>query len=1335
MYKDIDCPLSVQIDCFCNSYFHFRPFKMRIVLVTFVAVIACAVAQPQLHLLSDEYIDHLNSQNLPWKAGRNFDKDIPISHIKGLLGLKKRTVPSNLETIYHDDNGEELPKEFDARKQWSKCESIKEIRDQSGCGSCWAVSSAAAMSDRVCIHSDQKNQLRISDADILSCCETCGEGCNGGYTEAAFSYWNGPGVVSGGGYNTTDGCKAYPLPPCDHHIDGSLTPCKEEYPTPECRKQCDKGSHLKYNEDKHHGKKTYLVPRDERQIQLEIVKNGPVVAGFHVYADFVSYKSGVYQRDHSGKYLGDHAVRVIGYGVEKDKYPYWLVTNSWNDHWGDKGLFKIMRGNNECGFEEEIMRIHLLTLAIVIAPSISKPELHPLSDEYIEYLNNKNLPWKAGRNFDKDIPFSYLKRLLGAKTMEVPSGLETIYHEDNGEDLLKEFDSRKRWSKCQSIAEIRDQSGCGSCWAVSAASVMSDRLCIHSNQTNQLRMSGQDIVECCGKGRFGCNGGFVESAFDFWVDKGVVSGGGYNTTNGCKAYQLPSCSHIHSDTSLPPCKDYPSPQCNKQCDKVSELKYYEDKHNGNKSYLIPQDERQIQLEIIKNGPVVAVFHVYQDFFSYKSGVYVKDNSSRYVGDHAVRVIGYGVQDDIFPYWLATNSWNDHWGDKGVFKIMRGKNEFLMMKLAFIALAAVVCCTAAQAKLHFLSDEYIKYLNSKQLPWKAGRNFDKDIPLSQIQGLLGLRTSDAPSTLETIYHEDNGEDLPEEFDARKQWSKCESIKEIRDQSACGSCWAVSSASVMSDRVCIHSDQKNQLRISAADLLECCRACGFGCGGGYTDAAFDYWKYNGIVSGGEYNSTEGCKPYPLPRCDHHIDGSSNPCKAIYDTPQCKRECDKDSDLKYNEDKHNGRKAYKVSGDERQIQLELIKNGPVVASFFVHADFVNYKSGVYMSDGVSKTLGGHAVRIIGYGVENGTYPYWLVTNSWNEHWGDKGLFKIMRGTNECGIELAKMKVCLLILSVATLYTLALPTLHPLSDEYIKQLNNKGLPWKAGRNFHKDTPLSYIKGLLGVISKTTVPLETVRYEDVGQDIPEEFDARKKWPKCDSIKEIRDQSACGASWAVSTVAAISDRICIHSNQQNQVRISGSDLLACCERCGKGCEGGSVEEAGKYYKEVGIVSGGEYNSSTGCKPYPLPHCDHHDSSSINACKENYSTPKCERQCEKNSKLQYNEDKHYGLNSYYILNDQRQIQLEIMQNGPVVASFQLFADFINYKSGVYKADKTSQILGNHAVRVIGWGTEDGNPYWLVTNSWNKNWGDEGLFKIMRGTSECGFELGMVATLPK
>merc|ERR1711976_542384 len=105
-------------------------------------------------------------------------------------------------------------------------------------------------------------------------------------------------------------------------------------------------------EDKSFGTSAYSLKRDEREIQYEIETKGPVEASYTVYEDFVYYSSGVYEHV-AGGYLGGHAVRVIGSGVEEG-VPYWLVANSWNESWGDKGLFKIKRGDNECGFENDM---------------------------------------------------------------------------------------------------------------------------------------------------------------------------------------------------------------------------------------------------------------------------------------------------------------------------------------------------------------------------------------------------------------------------------------------------------------------------------------------------------------------------------------------------------------------------------------------------------------------------------------------------------------------------------------------------------------------------------------------------------------------------------------------------------------------------------------------------------------------------------------------------------------------------------------------------------------------------------------------------------------------
>ena len=58
-----------------------------------------------------------------------------------------------------------------------------------------------------------------------------------------------------------------------------------------------------------------------------------------------------------------------------------------------------------------------------------------------------------------------------------------------------------------------------------------------------------------------------------------------------------------------------------------------------------------------------------------------------------------------------------------------------------------------------------------------------------------------------------------------------------------------------------------------------------------------------------------------------------------------------------------------------------------------------------------------------------------------------------------------------------------------------------------------------------------------------------------------------------------------------------------------------------------------------------------------------------------------------------------------------------------------------ILGGHAIRILGWGEENGTPYWLVANSWNYDWGDKGTFKILRGSDHCGIESGVVAGLPQ
>lgn len=88
-----------------------------------------------------------------------------------------------------------------------------------------------------------------------------------------------------------------------------------------------------------------------------------------------------------------------------------------------------------------------------------------------------------------------------------------------------------------------------------------------------------------------------------------------------------------------------------------------------------------------------------------------------------------------------------------------------------------------------SDDFIKDINSKQNLWKAGRNFRKDVSISEITRLLGMKSlpQDIQKTIPIVEHNIDVDELPESFDARTQWSQCTSINKVPDQSACGSDW--------------------------------------------------------------------------------------------------------------------------------------------------------------------------------------------------------------------------------------------------------------------------------------------------------------------------------------------------------------------------------------------------------------------------------------------------------------------------------------------------------------------------------------------------------------------
>jgi len=317
-----------------------------------------------------DLVKELNGIPKSWEHGLSgkFSAGKRASDYSYLMGALP--IPEELDLPAKEFNLGKLavPDSFDPRDQWGEmCPSLYEIRDQGSCGSCWAFGGSEAFTDRACIQSNGEITIDLSAQDVLSCCKTCGFGCNGGYTSQTWNYFMNYGIVTGGLYEGV-GCRPYSIQPCEHHTDAQTRVQCDDLPfedTPSCDMTCQDSysensyttpvTPIRYTDDKVKTASAYKVGSSAatrvEEIQVELMTNGPIEVSFTVYEDFLAYRSGVYYHV-SGESHGGHAVKMIGWGHDEESgLDYWLIANSWNNDWAEEGFFRIKRGVNECGIE------------------------------------------------------------------------------------------------------------------------------------------------------------------------------------------------------------------------------------------------------------------------------------------------------------------------------------------------------------------------------------------------------------------------------------------------------------------------------------------------------------------------------------------------------------------------------------------------------------------------------------------------------------------------------------------------------------------------------------------------------------------------------------------------------------------------------------------------------------------------------------------------------------------------------------------------------------------------------------------------------------------------
>ena len=292
-------------------------------------------------------------------------------------------------------------------------------------------------------------------------------------------------------------------------------------------------------------------------------------------------------------------------------------------------------------------------------------------------------------------------------------------------------------------------------------------------------------------------------------------------------------------------------------------------------------------------------------------------------------------------------------------------------------------------------------------------------------------------LKSVDSERHGINIPESFNGRKVWG--ELITPPKNQGSCGGCWAFASTGTLADKFNIQSLGLMNIDLSPAKLILCDKqgkelsvkhpeknpelvaktdvegrlqsAC-------YGNSLYDAWRYLYIKGTNTskcvpYNQTYGKysnltklgsfdDPYKMPTCSDVTGILGDMC------------VDFTIDINTGEEIGTPARFYRAihfyaiagipkdGGTEKNIRHNIFVWGPVSSGMKVYQDFYTFdaKNEIYKWNGEGPQVGGHAVEIVGWGIENNT-KYWLIKNSWGTEWGDGGYFKMIRGINNCELE----------------------------------------------------------------------------------------------------------------------------------------------------------------------------------------------------------------------------------------------------------------------------------------------------------------------------------------------
>jgi cathepsin X len=223
-------------------------------------------------------------------------------------------------------------------------------------------------------------------------------------------------------------------------------------------------------------------------------------------------------------------------------------------------------------------------------------------------------------------------------------------------------------------------------------------------------------------------------------------------------------------------------------------------------------------------------------------------------------------------------------------------------------------------------------------------------------------------------------------------------------------------------------------------------------------------------------------------------------------------------------------------------------------------------------------------------------------------------------------------------------------------------------------------------------------------------------------LTNIRNQHVpqyCGSCWAHAATSSLSDRIKLTRKAAwPDINISPQVVIS-CETKDQGCHGGEAYNAFEW------MADNEVTDET-CSIYRARGLDNGQKcSAMNVCRNCNPGEAC-----------FVPDQYlvYGVDQFGEVSGEENMMQEIAQRGPIACGVAVPEALEEYTGGIY-CDETGDTNIVHDISVVGYGEENGQKFWLVRNSWGTHWGEEGFFRVCRGTNNIAIETDCAWATPK